>query len=111
MESLRKLDMGRVGESTLLLQQECHRIELQLSVPTSSGDQDDKTIREETFKKLIKVMHEPIDSLVPSVLIVSITLSAAHALSMIIPPLITMAPGFICGSVATKAMLPHASNP
>lgn len=108
-QSLQQFDAGHVELATKLLEKQCVQIEgaFMGSNTTLTGREG----QQEAFKEVVSVLSVPLHTLVPSVEVISITVSALHAFFMVLPAVLGVAPGFMRAGLTTKILMPHSELP
>jgi len=106
-EAVQQFEVGHFEKAVSILQLECQRIRSAFTSPAKSDKQD----KDKAFHTLVDMMRMPFHAIVPSIEIVSTTISALHSLFMVLPPVLGMAPGVMAAGFSSKVFAPHSFLP
>jgi hypothetical protein len=109
-EAINQFDMGHVEAASGIVKNECSKIQQAFVFGEGSAKERERS-RLRAFQALLDMMRMPFHTLVPSIEVISITVSALHAFFMVLPPFTGIAPGFVCGGITTKGLVPHSELP
>jgi len=108
-EAVQQFEVGHVERATRILQRECGKIREAFVAPSAPSERQNG--KSKAFKALVDMMRIPFHAVVPSVELVSLTISALHASVMVLPSVLGIAPGFMAAGFATKVLAPHSCLP
>jgi len=104
--ALRQIQAGHVEAAMGIMVQQCANLQ---SAFTSGGEGERG--RTQAFEALLDMIKAPVHVLMPEVERVSMTVSAFHAVFIVLPPAAATVPAIICSAIATKVLMPQSGIP
>lgn len=110
-EAVQQFQYGHVDKASNILVEQCKKIRDAFISPTVVSSNGTVTTSKKAVDILVDMIRIPFRLVVPSVELTSLTISALHTILMVIPSVLSIAPGLMAAGYMTKVLAPHGALP